>query len=558
MTVAVAILAHQKLGRVADLARFLIESGVYVVIHVDAKVSGPRFNEFKTSLSQHPEILWVDRMACDWGDFSLVQATLNMSRAALNKWADASHVQLISGDSLPIRPISDLNSFLDEHADTDYIESVLVNGNNWVKDGLGIERFTLHFPFSWKSQRKLFDIWVDLQRKLKIHRRIPEGMRLHIGSQWWCLTRKTLLAILDDQNRISNDRYFAKCWIPDESYFSTLARKHSAKIESRSLVFSKFDYQGKPIIFYDDHLEALSGLDEYFTRKVWYGAAKLYEAFIGSTTKAASKTRESVGEPLEIGATIEHRQIGQKNLHVQNQRLGDAAKTVAPYHILTGVQQLFPSINNWISTRSDVTTLGQVFAADKVQFDTEGGDGPGGLSNIASIRDHAPEAFLGNLVRNTVSGGLVFHHEVYDHQNIVEFFLRDPNANMYYIRHSWVIELMNRKISNNDFLQIEAARMAQRERAFISKIRALDSVCEVNVWTVGEVITNPNPLLSKISENLAVIRNAGPIVLPNLADISKLVVFGQKLRDSGVAMDIKALEASSVRRHGSSRVQVIK
>jgi hypothetical protein len=123
----------------------------------------------------------------------------------------------------------------------------------WTVGGLDEERFTMHFPFSWKRHRFFFDKAVHVQRAIGLKRKVPPGVVPHMGSQWWCLTRQTLSAILQDPERPRHDRYFRHVWIPDESYFQTLSRKYSINIESRSLTLSKFDFQGKPHIFYDDH-----------------------------------------------------------------------------------------------------------------------------------------------------------------------------------------------------------------------------------------------------------------------------------------------------------------
>ena len=86
------------------------------------------------------------------------------------------------------------------------------------------ERFTLYFPFSWRKNRYLFDAFVEFQRGVGLQRRIPNGIVPHMGSQWWCLTRQTLSAVLQDPDRKRYDRYFRQVWIPDESYFQTLSR----------------------------------------------------------------------------------------------------------------------------------------------------------------------------------------------------------------------------------------------------------------------------------------------------------------------------------------------
>ena len=96
---------------------------------------------------------------------------------------------------LPLRPVAELRAFLGRYPDADFIESVNVSDVGWTVGGLNEERFTLHFPFSFRKNRKLFDRYVQLQRRLGVKRRLPQGVAPHIGSQWWCLTARTLRAV---------------------------------------------------------------------------------------------------------------------------------------------------------------------------------------------------------------------------------------------------------------------------------------------------------------------------------------------------------------------------
>ena len=57
-------------------------------------------------------------------------------------------------------------------------------------------------------------------------------------------------------------------------------RLHAARVESRSLTLSKFDFQGKPHIFYDDHLQLLRRSDCFVARKIWPRANLLYNTFL--------------------------------------------------------------------------------------------------------------------------------------------------------------------------------------------------------------------------------------------------------------------------------------
>jgi len=278
--IGIIILAHEHLGRTRALAKAIASSQVKVMIHLDAGTDDKSASALQSDLAKNNHISFCQRVNCDWGHFSLVRAGILASEALLDKWPDVSHITQISGSCLPIRPINELVEFLGRHQGRDFAESVSVNGPEWVVDGLGPERFSLYFPFNWQRQRRLFDLSVSVQRRLGISRKIPKGLNPHLGSQWWCLSRGTLQAILNDPQRQEYDRYFEKCWIPDEGYIPTLVQKHSTDLVCRSLTLSRFDDQGKPHLFYDDHGDMLAQSDHFFARKVWQGADGLYRRFL--------------------------------------------------------------------------------------------------------------------------------------------------------------------------------------------------------------------------------------------------------------------------------------
>ena len=147
---------------------------------------------------------------CEWGSFGLVAASLSAAELLLEQNENISHVYLTSGSCLPLRPYADLAEYLENAPATDFIESVTTDDVPWIVDGLAMERFTLRFPFSWRTQRRLFDGYVSLQRRLGMRRRIPRGLVPHMGSQWWCLTRRTLMSILKDPHRAEYDQVFSQ------------------------------------------------------------------------------------------------------------------------------------------------------------------------------------------------------------------------------------------------------------------------------------------------------------------------------------------------------------
>ena len=163
MSLGFVMLAHAALGRAAQVARVISASGSPLIVHVDSRV-GPAFEAFEKKIADLPNVSLAPRLACEWGTWTLVQASRDAAETLLREHPDLTHVYLISGACLPIKPISELAGYLEAHRDTDFIESVTISEVPWTQGGLSEERFTLTFPFPWRQRRRLFDLWVELQR----------------------------------------------------------------------------------------------------------------------------------------------------------------------------------------------------------------------------------------------------------------------------------------------------------------------------------------------------------------------------------------------------------
>ncbi|MEO1420948.1 MAG: DUF5928 domain-containing protein, partial [Pseudomonadota bacterium] len=119
---------------------------------------------------------------------------------------------------------------------------------------------------------------MELQKRLGLTRQPPEDIQMMIGSQWWCLRRPTIEAILGFlKKRPDVTRFFKTTWIPDETFFQTLVRHlvPEREIENRTLTFLMFSDYGMPVTFYDDHYDLLLSQDFLFARKISPEASKL-------------------------------------------------------------------------------------------------------------------------------------------------------------------------------------------------------------------------------------------------------------------------------------------
>lgn len=537
MTVGVIMLVHTALDRAEEIARHWAASGCPVVIHVDKAVPAPTYDAFVNALSDVPDICFSKRYRCEWGTWGIVAATQAASEQMLAGFSEVRHVYLASGSCLSLRPVQELIDYLDARPNVDFIESATTSDVPWAIGGLQAERFTMRFPFSWKKHRRLFDRYVRLQRVLRFKRKVPAGLVPHIGSQWWCLTRQTLSAILQDPARAHYDRYFRRVWIPDESYFQTLARKYSTNIESRSLTLSKFDIQGKPYIFYDDHLQLLRRSDCFVARKIWPHAQKLYTAFLTDEAGALRRQEPNPGKIDRVFVkAVERRRRGRTGLYMQSRfprAEWQKGMTAAPYSMFQGFAELFENFESWLAKATGARVHGHLFAPDRVQFAAGQTAMNGALSDSAGLRDHNPDAFLTNLIWNTRGQRQCFQFGPADNQAVNARVCQDRNAQISVITGAWAVPLFR---SNADFanLRRQAAELQKIESDHLAVLRGPLSKAKVRIWNMAEFIEAPMEPLQAILDEIGA--NAPPRLseVPRMVDLTGFGPFLQNLKNQGM------------------------
>jgi len=498
MSIGMALLVHEHLPRAMALVQALHAAGCKVAIHVDAKVADSDYNDFNQSVKSLENVVFAPRIHCEWGRFSLVQAQLTTAGTLLNSFPDVSHVMQISGSCLPNRPLPELISFLDRNKDTDFIESVAVGGMNWIKGGLEAERFSLFFPLSFINHRRRFDALVWLQRKLRVRRKLPEGLVPHIGSQWWTLTRATLDAILNDPARESYDRFFKLSWIPDESYFQSLSRKHSQKLKSRSLTYARFDYRGKPMMFYDDHAPYIAHLDSFFVRKVWHGADGLYEALLSPSLTAVPRNPDmSVAFQARIDRAESRWLKGREGLFMQGRapRLIDL-NTATTYTVLSGFDRIFSGLAPWILQHTGIVLHEDIWSKDKNAFAEAGGKLKRNMASSRRIRDNNAEGFLLNFVWNHADDDPLFCFDPNTSPSLAKFISKDKNARVFHIQSAWLLDLLREDIQDINALRERVQFLALKEQAQLAALTGGNAT--VRIITLDEVYAQPGAVLEDL------------------------------------------------------------
>jgi hypothetical protein len=269
--IAFILLCHKNPDAIIQQAVQLTAAGDFISIHFDARSPASDYARIREALGGNPAVTFArKRVKCGWGEWSLVEATLGAVRAALAAFPQATHLYMVSGDCMAIKSAVHAHRFLDAH-DVDYIESFDFFESGWIKTGFVEERLIYRHWFNERTQKNLYYWSLWLQKKLGLERPVPENLQMMIGSQWWCLRRRTVEAVMKfTVKRADLMRFFRRTWIPDETFFQTLVRHlvPETEIRSRTLTFLMFTDYGMPVTFYNDHYDLLLGQDYLFARKI--------------------------------------------------------------------------------------------------------------------------------------------------------------------------------------------------------------------------------------------------------------------------------------------------
>jgi hypothetical protein len=313
-------------------------------------------------------------------------------------------------------------------------------------------------------------------------------------------------------------------------------RNYGRRIESRSLTLSKFDFQGKPHVFYDDHLHLLRRSDCFVARKVWPRADRLYRTFL-----SAEHTGDRMAEPAPgkidrvFSKALERRTRGRPGLYMHSRFPNPGWEngiTAGPYSVFHGFNDLFQDFEaglpaGWgrrcTPTCSPRAARGS--AADRTSWRR--------AERIGQAADYNPEAFLTNLIWNTRGERQVFMFGPQDNQRPGVFMANDDNAQISVITGAWAVRLF---ASNRNFSHIrsEAARLQRTEAEFIETLRDRSRRADIRIWTLADFLEEPMENLQGILDAM----EGAPIQrlteAPRMVDLQGFPQFLQSLKNQGM------------------------
>jgi len=290
LKISFALVAHGNFVFAARLIRIITSQGHSIAVHYDLKSPGNSYGQLTDKFAANNRVRFAKRVEVGWGQWGVVQATLNCLDEIDEAAWEPDYVYLISGADYPIRASRQLVDFLTHNCGDEFIESVPSDTVKWVKTGPQRERYQYHWPFNWRERPHLTEFVFKAQRTLRLNRKFVDGMTPWIGSQWWTLSWPTLQKIRSLARDPKLIKFFKTVLVPDELFFQTLVRyvvPHE-KIINCSLTLSQFTDYGYPINYHRDHLEHLIRQPFFMARKISPHSdglrAALDEYWIGAKT----------------------------------------------------------------------------------------------------------------------------------------------------------------------------------------------------------------------------------------------------------------------------------
>jgi hypothetical protein len=229
MRIDYLIRAHTAPEQLARLVGRLNEGDVRFYVHVNQLTDDETFAAMQAGLAGRENVVWVPRVKCYWGGFSLLRATLVGIESILASGDLPDHAVLLSGQDYPLRPPTEIERYFAARNGRNLLNHFRLPAPEWAGEGGGLNR--LRYPHFERARYKTRLL------RLPAPRRLPEGLEPYGGMAFWALTGETLawlMRFLGERPEVL--RFFRRTKMPDELFFQTVLLSSLAETVDNELL----------------------------------------------------------------------------------------------------------------------------------------------------------------------------------------------------------------------------------------------------------------------------------------------------------------------------------
>ena len=122
MKVAYIVLAHKYPEQIIRLIDRLSTENTSFFIHIDKRVDDKIFQQIVSGISYIQNVFFLKRHRCYWGDFSIVDATIEGFKEIFDKNISFDWLILLSGQDYPIKSNSQIEEFLRKNEEKSFVD----------------------------------------------------------------------------------------------------------------------------------------------------------------------------------------------------------------------------------------------------------------------------------------------------------------------------------------------------------------------------------------------------------------------------------------------------
>ncbi len=263
---AYLIVAHNEFDLLEKELQLLDNQNADIYIHIDARCKNVDFKRLESNCTKS-RVYFVKRIKVIWGAHSQIQCTLNMLETATQKGYQYYH--LLSGVDLPLKTPKEMDEFFDKFNGYEFMEcKSFKECPKHVADRIKYYHFFRNI-YGRNTKSILCSIenrLIGLQKNLKVNRIRHKEHMFYKGANWFSITHKMSVYILNNKKFIKKYCFNALC--SDEIFIQTLAMKspYANDIIRKDLRYIDWK-RGKPYVFGNDDYEELMSSGMLFARK---------------------------------------------------------------------------------------------------------------------------------------------------------------------------------------------------------------------------------------------------------------------------------------------------
>ncbi len=215
MKIAHLILAYNYPVMLERLVRRLQHEEADIYIQLDKKAPIENF----AHLENINNVCFVkNRIKTEWGDYSIIEATIAGFNSILESGIAYSHINLLSEQDYPLRPINQFHEFLSANTDKTFMHSLSIADDEWEDGKVRLLKYSLgdyNIPGKYTLQ--------VIANRFLPNRKIPGNLKPYGRSQWITITPECARYAIDYiKTKPKLKRFFRMTWAVDEVFFQII------------------------------------------------------------------------------------------------------------------------------------------------------------------------------------------------------------------------------------------------------------------------------------------------------------------------------------------------